>query len=114
MSEQTERERLEALWFKTQGTTYVTDSPERQDRLYRFSKMLDAGAYESAALMLAEPLIAKGWFFDLDVRPPSIISSASYTHPHKIERGVWYRHEDTSPVRALCAAIEQAIAREGE
>lgn len=52
MTEQTEREVLDQLWFDRMGTTYVSDSPDRQDRLRRFTALLDAEAYLDAALLL--------------------------------------------------------------
>lgn len=112
MTEQTERERLEALWKEIE--------PEADERglrplsvfrdKVRFNILLDAGAYESAALMLV-PEDAQ-WTFDSHYNIATI-----HTYPFIDGEGPAHRAfeaEGGTPALALCAAIEAAIARAGK
>lgn len=72
----------------------------------RFGLMLDAEAYESAALML----VPEGFYLKLSVRGRSFKSSAAYTHPDLMEWGVWYREEAATPALSIAVAALRAKA----
>lgn len=115
MTEQTEREVLEALWKKLFPVPDPNDEPEWQGpgtlrtplfhtwemRRRQLFAMLDAEAYESAALML----VPKGQ----DWAVGSTIKGDFFANLD-FDKAV----HSTTPALALCAAIEAALAREGE
>lgn len=108
MTDQTEREALEALWRKVNGQPAMPDGPARiRSTYYRFRKMLDAGAYLDAALMVV---------------PEGVIEFGLSRSRMSLDMGGknWkclvgkHRASGRTPALALCAAVEAAIAREGE
>lgn len=110
MTEQSEREALEALFADLHGTKdsiplhrYTIKWRDRRDR---FTTMLDCGAYLNAAMMLRP----EGSEFGLSWSRMSVDMGGKNWRCHV---GT-HRASGRTPALALCAAIEAAIARAGE
>lgn len=125
----TEREVLEALAKKVWHPFYalpVVWKDEHIEKFNTFDAMLDAKAYESAALML----VPRGWIVEI-VRSfdddGAFFSTVTLTDSFTVLRGRDPEEEVSVTARkgaittfhdptalALCAAIEAAIAQEGD
>ena len=109
MSEQTEREVIEALWVTVKGEPPVAGDWQTGADFDQFTAMLDAGAYFDAALML----VPEGWAYILDTT--GLFSSVSLWNGQHCVIGEYFDGvsiKRSTPALAICAAIEAAIARE--
>ena len=113
MTTPTEREVLEALWRKVNPQPFnghIGPSPAWKEWVHArrcFTAMLDAKAYESAALLL----VPDGWFTFLASQDRH---SRSWVWELRGGYGLRAKARAATHVLALCAAIEAALAREGE
>ena len=124
MTTPTEREVLEALWRKVNPQPFnghIGPSPAWKEWVHArrcFTAMLDAKAYESAALMMVPEGLRVNlseWDDRKHLRPMGPWQCI-LTRAGKGNMDPFFARCDhaTTPALALCAAIEAALAREGE
>lgn len=109
MTEQTEREVLEALWARLHDGKdaywcewYASDGKNHEARY--FLKKLDAEAYVDAALML----VPEGWSWQVSANPN--ISYATIVDPamvDELDTGKMFSGCGPTPALALAAAIQR-------
>lgn len=111
-----QRELLEAAWRKLRGDEFVTSGV---NYFYRFQAMLDAEAYESAALMLLPDMTGKEWSLDYALRDERF-------GPYQARFNQWAAKDDPeemspqwiangyTPALAITAAALRARAEECE
>lgn len=104
MTEQTEREVLEALWDRVDMRGYAIRA--------RFTAMLDAGAYLSAAEMLV-PETSDGPRWSVDTDNTDLANKCSGSGARVITYADGFSVFDgygPTPALALCAAVEAALS----
>ena len=118
MTEQTEREVLEALWLTTQVPPFYERICEGncpicqwEAKRLRFRAMLDCGAYLDAAMML----VPEGMAIDRLSIWPGQAAGCSLWGTRNVNGERWHHIDDgrfegegETPALALCAAITKA------
>ena len=104
-------ELIEELWLTGMGSTYVSDSPERHERLRRFSTMLDYGAYLDAVMLMADitddhwlELYGPRKYLSIPTPAPGKWSARLSRFNHEGEKVGW----GATPALALASAIAAA------